>query len=196
MPTKIKLQLLCLLWLMMHGQVHGQDIEPEFPEDFPTTTTEAPTTTTEAPTTTTTTTTELPTTTPARTTTEADTEAPTTTTTIPSTTSSTTEDVEISLPDLPTFAPPELPPSTRPPVAPHYPNFFPWFWDVVQGMLQRCYLTEQEERTHYRWTCGYSSWLPTTTCYRCCYYGDSGFAGCSKLHSGRCSNINYDSWET
>ncbi|EDW61332.1 integumentary mucin C.1 [Drosophila virilis] len=184
MQAKIKLQLLCLLWLMMRSQVHGQDIEPEFPEDFPTTTNEAATiTTTKA-------TTELPSMTTERTTTEADTEPSTTTT------STTTEDVQISLPDLPTFAPPKLPPSTKPPVAPHYPNFFPWFWDLVQGVLQRCYLTEQEERTHYRWTCGYTSWLPTTTCYRCCYYGDSGFAGCSKLHSGRCNNINYGSWET
>ncbi|XP_062134604.1 mucin-2 [Drosophila sulfurigaster albostrigata] len=192
-------------------QVLGQDVRPEFPEDFPTTTieagTELPTTTgssvelTSEPATASTeylTTTTKVMTTPPETTTE-----PITTTTTKATTDTTTEAAEEPVPtttELPEISstPPVIPswppggpyfyptyaPATRPP---HFTPTYHWLWDLYESEeVARCYLREQTERSRVRWGCGYSRSLPIISCYRCCYYGNSRFAGCTKLHSGVC----------
>ncbi|KAL7735628.1 hypothetical protein ACLKA6_002517 [Drosophila palustris] len=87
----------------------------------------------------------------------------------------------------PTFAPPTGPP--------HFTPAYHWLWDLYEDSdEERCYLKDQVERTrYYRWNCGFTSSLPIISCYRCCYYGNSRFAGCSKLHSGRC-NAQSSNW--
>ncbi|XP_017027091.2 platelet glycoprotein Ib alpha chain [Drosophila kikkawai] len=98
---------------------------------------------------------------------------PTTSTTEPSTTAPTT--TTQSEPIYPTY----LPPSTTS-RRPFYPNNNPWSWDEP---AERCYLKEQHEYVTNCWGFG---WTSAFTCYRCCYYPNSNFAGCSRLHRGRC----------
>ncbi|XP_046866096.1 salivary glue protein Sgs-3 [Drosophila willistoni] len=190
---EIIVKFVCL-FLMFTMVEMGQDVRPEFPEDFPinstttttTTTTEAPTTrtttraittTTEATTTTTTkspttkTTTVQSTTTttrksPIRTTTEATT---TTTTTRKSPTTTTTEQPTI-IQDSTVASPVsnEIPSSYYP----QNPN--PW---------TPCYLKEYAQFAYRKHRCGGYSYGLVLSCYRCCYHGPNG---CYKLYDGAC----------
>ncbi|XP_023179667.2 mucin-2 [Drosophila hydei] len=176
MSFQLKLNLICLLCLLI--QVQAQDIPVEFPVDFPTTTVE--------------TVTELAETT---TTTAAATEpAPTTTTT----TETTTTDATTAATTLPTNNMPAYPTYAPPTYVPHYPirptsaPQFPWLWNPNDSDSEmNCYLKEQVENKYVSWTCGFNSWRPTKSCYRCCYYSYSSYAGCTKLHEGRCNNGNW-----
>ncbi|ALC41290.1 maker54 [Drosophila busckii] len=53
-----------------------------------------------------------------------------------------------------------------------------------------CYLREQLDYHSNYGVFDISSWLPTYNCYSCCYYGYNSFAGCNKLHNGRCNLYN------
>ncbi|KRG05207.1 mucin-2 [Drosophila mojavensis] len=191
MTLQFKLNSICLLWLLIQVhvqvQVQAQDIPVEFPEDFPTTTVEA---VTELAETTTTATEPAPTTTDKPTMPTTTTEAPTEATTIPST----EPGPDTTTPTYPIYTPPTYVPHhpSRPTYVPQFP---PWLWDSHEsGGGLKCYLKEQAENKYVRWSCGLTSWKPITSCYRCCYYGYSGYAGCSKLNEGRCSSISYSSW--
>ncbi|EDW01345.1 GH20504 [Drosophila grimshawi] len=168
MQSTFKLKYICLLWLTLL-QVQAQDIVPNFPEDFDTTTiptigttsgpaTELPaTTTTSEPavepstdTPSTTTTTTIATTTEA----EATTELPLTTT--PATT--TTEAVASTTPRLPLY--PTYPPGpipTRPPVLPPYStttsNSISWD-NSDESEEQLCYLHGKDDYRRLQWRHG------------------------------------------
>ncbi|KAH8415796.1 hypothetical protein KR222_001147 [Zaprionus bogoriensis] len=193
MSYSSNLRFLCCLWLCLCAarSALGQDIRPEFPEDFTTTSAKPAATTTsiELPTTTARTTTEAGTTT----TTEDERVPPTRTTTTTTTTTRTTE-----LPtEPPTVTPPSyLPtPSTgyyyppyNPPTRPHVPVYdCPEYEDNSSEEL--CYLKNQLEYSYY-WIYGHSS-KQQISCYRCCVSGHNRFAGCSKLHTGYCTISSY-----
>ncbi|XP_032590505.2 mucin-5AC [Drosophila grimshawi] len=208
MQSTFKLKYICLLWLTLL-QVQAQDIVPNFPEDFDTTTiptigttsgpaTELPATTTtsepavepstDAPSTTTTTT--IATTTEA----EATTELPLTTT--PATT--TTEAVASTTPRLPLY--PTYPPGpipTRPPVLPPYStttsNSISWD-NSDESEEQLCYLHEEDDYRRLQWRHGIFGPMNLKICYRCCRYGYSGFAGCRRVKDGPCRNSVYTTW--
>ncbi|XP_032590507.1 gibberellin-regulated protein 14-like [Drosophila grimshawi] len=200
MQSTFKLKFLCLLWLTLL-QVQAQDIVPDFPEDFDTTTiptigttsgpaTELPATTTTSepavePTTdapSTTTTTQIVTTTEA----EATIELPLTTT--PATT--TTEAVASTTPRLPLY--PTYPPGpipTRSPVVPPYSTTtsksISWD-DSDESEEQLCYLRVKYKRRVVRFS-GTFSPVFLKVCYRCCLgYGE--FAGCNKVEYRSCIN--------
>lgn len=201
-----KLRLFCCLWLCLALCERGlcQDITPDFPEDFPTSTEPATTTTTTEAATTReaikTTTTQASTTTTAATTTttEAHTKPPTTT---PSYWYLPPRQPTMRPFYYPTYAPPSSPPVPAYTPAYHFP------WDLDNSGEERCYLKNQVERSYFRWCCHCeyieqikaiyrlssniifpgSHSLPSVSCYRCCYYGYNRFAGCSKLHSGQCT---------
>lgn len=160
-----KLRFFCFLWLCLSFSERGlcQDITPELPEDFPTST-ESTTTTAAATTTTTeeattreaikTTTTQAATTTTTEattTTTEASSELPTTT---PSNwylppRQPTNRPFYYPYPpyDSPTYAPPSSPP------VPAYTSAYNFLWDLDNSGEERCYLKNQVERSYFRWCC-------------------------------------------
>lgn len=160
-----KLRFFCFLCLCLAFSERGlcQDITPELPEDFPTST--EPTTTTAAATTTTTeeaTTREAMITTTTQAATTTTTEA-TTTTTEASTQLPTTTPSNWYLPprkptmrpfyypyppyDSPTYAPPSSPP------VPAYTPAYHFLWDLDNSGEERCYLKNQVERSYFRWCC-------------------------------------------
>ncbi|XP_030386857.1 integumentary mucin C.1-like [Scaptodrosophila lebanonensis] len=165
---------LCLLL----SQMQAQDVEPEFPEDFTTTTTMRTTTLAEGA--------EVTTLEPIAT--EPTTIGSTTTTTTTTTQVETSTPENSSKPTTPlpntTDTPPQYLPPLTTPSPPDYGSTEPGLWD---GQTQEhCYLKEHYERRYWRFSCGVAGWHPAISCYRCCYYSSSSFAGCQKLHNGHC----------
>ncbi|XP_052838387.1 integumentary mucin C.1 [Drosophila gunungcola] len=151
-------------------------------EPSTTSTTESITTsTTEATTTSTTETTTTSTTKPNTTSTTDSTTTSTTKRTLPSSTQPTTPSTTQRDPLYPTYRPIYTRPTT-------YPTRNPWIW---HDPTEKCYLKNEYE---YRMVCYGGGWRTTAICYRCCFYENSGFAGCSKLHQGRCSWYDSGRW--
>lgn len=166
MNSRRDLRFWCCLWLCLtlYGQVLCQDISPELPEDFTTSTAaaETATTTTAVPATTATTTSEAaPTTSTAASTLTTAEAAPTTTYPPPAYTPPTYTTPSSYLPTRQ----PTLPPTTRPfyyptyappssPPVPAYTPSYHWLWDLDNSGQQSCYLKDHVERSYYRWSCG------------------------------------------
>ncbi|XP_017125306.1 cell wall integrity and stress response component 3 [Drosophila elegans] len=156
-------------------------------ESTTTSTTESTTTSTTEPTTTSTT--EPFTTSTTETLTTSTTDSTTTSTTkrtLPSSTQPTTPSTTQGDPLYPTYRPIYTRPMTS--RRPIYPTRNPWIW---HDPTEKCYLKNEYE---YRMVCYGGGWRTTAICYRCCYYENSGFAGCSKLHQGRCSWYDSGRW--
>ncbi|XP_016979509.1 integumentary mucin C.1 isoform X2 [Drosophila rhopaloa] len=214
---KPAVEILIVFLLIVVAGICAQDTKPEIPIDFPPddwyqtdSETESPSALTTEPSTilptepssstatepTTTSTTESTTTSTTEPTTTSTTDSTTTTTTesttttsTESTTSSTAENTTPSSTQpipTPTFTPPVMRPTTS--RRPTYSTKNPWMWN---DLVEKCYLKNEYE---YRMVCYGEGWRMTTICYRCCYYENSGFAGCSKLHQGRCSWYDYRRW--